>query len=87
VDTAQLEQRLAHLLRNWQDDLRELLISRHGEATGLRLASGYGRALPAGYIEEVSPELAANDVEHMAALSGPGDLRLSLQHVRRAGWA
>ncbi|MCR6687197.1 NAD-glutamate dehydrogenase domain-containing protein [Pseudoxanthomonas sp.] len=85
VDTAELEARLAHLLRNWQDDLRELLIARHGEAAGLRLASGYGRALPAGYIEDVSPELAANDVEQLAALAGPEDLRLSLQAVPREG--
>jgi len=83
VDIAELERRLAHLLRNWQDDLRELLIARHGEAVGLRLANAYGRALPAGYIEEVSPELAANDVEQLAALTGPDDLRLSLQLVPR----
>ncbi len=85
ADIAAMEQRLAHLLRNWQDDLRELLISRHGEAEGLRLANVYGRALPAGYIEDVSPELAANDVEQLAALAGPEDLRLSLQAVAREG--
>ncbi|AKC85406.1 NAD-glutamate dehydrogenase [Pseudoxanthomonas suwonensis] len=85
LDTAELERRLAHLLRNWQDDLRELLITRHGEAEGLRLATGYGRALPAGYIEDVSPELAANDVEQLAALTGPEDLRLSLHAVAREG--
>jgi len=78
IDTAQLEVRLAHLLRNWQDDLREILIARHGESAGLKLAGSYARALPAGYIETVSPELAASDVENLAALEGPDDLRLSL---------
>ena len=87
MDTAELERRLAHLLRNWQDDLRELLVARHGEAEGLRLASTYGRALPAGYIEDMSPELAANDVEQLAALAGPEDLRLSLHEVPREGSA
>ncbi|WP_374321667.1 NAD-glutamate dehydrogenase [Pseudoxanthomonas kaohsiungensis] len=87
LDTTELERRLAHLLRNWQDDLRELLIARHGEAEGLRLANGYGRALPAGYIEDISPELAANDVEQLAALTGPDDLRLSLHTVAREGTA
>ena len=38
-------------MRNWQDELREALIARHGEDQGLTLASRYGRALPAGYIE------------------------------------
>ncbi len=85
LDTGELERRLAHLLRNWQDDLRELLIARHGEGEGLRLTNGYGRALPAGYIEDISPELAANDVEQLAALSGPDDLRLSLHAVSREG--
>ena len=85
VEIAELERGLAHLLRNWQDDLRELLIARHGEAEGLRLASSHGRALPAGYIEDVSPELAANDVEQLAALTGPDDLRLSLHSAPREG--
>ena len=81
-DTSDLERRLAHLLRNWQDDLREALVARHGEAVGLRMAAAYGRALPAGYIEESSTEAAASDVEHLAALTGPDDLHLSLQAVR-----
>ncbi len=87
VDTTQLESRLAHLLRNWQDDLRETLIARHGESGGLKLSSRYARALPAGYIESVSPQVAASDVEHLAALSGPDDLRLSLHlaHRQREG--
>jgi len=85
LDTGELERRLARLLRNWRDDLRELLIARHGEAEGLRLANGYGRALPAGYIEDISPELAANDVEQLAALAGPEDLRLSLHTIAREG--
>ncbi|WP_238394509.1 NAD-glutamate dehydrogenase [Pseudoxanthomonas wuyuanensis] len=83
VDTAALEESLAHLLRNWQDDLRETLIARHGESEGLRLNSSYGRVLPAGYIETVSPEVAANDVEQLAALTGPDDVRLSLHRSRR----
>ncbi|MFT4247984.1 MAG: NAD-glutamate dehydrogenase [Pseudomonas sp.] len=82
-DTGDLEQRLAHLLRNWQDDLREALVARHGESTGLRLATRYGRALPAGYIEDSSAQAAATDVEHLAALTGPDDLHLSLQSVQR----
>lgn len=82
VDTAVLEQELAHLLRNWQDDLRETLIARHGEGEGLKLATRYGRALPAGYIESVSAEVAASDVENLAALRDGDDLRLSLHRAR-----
>src|SRR4249919_3605443 len=78
VDIPELETRLSQIIRNWGDELREQLIARHGEEYGLKLASGYGRALPTGYIEAVSTAVAATDVECLAALAGPDDLRLSL---------
>ncbi|WP_206858940.1 NAD-glutamate dehydrogenase domain-containing protein [Lysobacter changpingensis] len=78
TDSAKIEAELAKLVRNWQDDLRERLVVRHGEQRGLTMANTYGRALPAGYIEDVSADVAADDVEHLAALTGPDDLRLSL---------
>ena len=78
VDVEALEAGLALIVRDWRDDLREQLVRRHGEEAGLKLLNRFGRALPAGYIEEVSPEIAADDVEYLAALDGPDDLRLSL---------
>ena len=84
IDMPVLEDRLAEIVHDWRDGLREQLVARHGEETGLRLSDHYGRALPAGYIEEVSPEVAADDVEHLDALTGPEDLRLSLYRSRRA---
>ncbi|MFD0738076.1 NAD-glutamate dehydrogenase [Lysobacter koreensis] len=78
VDNAAIEAELAEIVRNWHDDLRDQLVARHGEERGLALASSYGRALPTGYIEGVSAAVAASDVEHLAALAGPDDLRLSL---------
>ena len=84
VDVAELDRRLAGIVRNWHDALRELLVQGNGEARGLKLASRYGRALPAGYIEEVSPEVAAADVERMALLEGNDDLRLNLYCRHRA---
>ncbi|MFC0679272.1 NAD-glutamate dehydrogenase [Lysobacter korlensis] len=83
VDTAAIEAELAGIVRNWADELREQLIARQGEQRGLAIASKFGRALPAGYIENVSAEVAASDVEHLAALTGPDDLRLSLCRARQ----
>ena len=83
LDTEGLEKRLAHVLRNWQDDLREALVASHGETEGLRIAARIGKALPAGYIEDSSAEIAAADVAQLDALTGPEDLRLSLQSIRR----
>ncbi len=85
LDTDGLENRLAHVLRNWQDDLREALVASHGESEGLRIASRIGKALPAGYIEDSSAEIAAADVSQLDALTGPDDLRMSLQATRRDG--
>ena len=82
-DLAELEEKLGEIVRDWRDELREQLVARHGEETGLKLANRYGRALPAGYIEEVSPAVAATDVDCLSALSGPDDLRLSLYRSRR----
>ena len=78
IDAAQLDARLSEIVRNWQDDLREQLVQRHGEERGLQLASRYGRALPAGYIEKASAAVAADDVEQLAQLTPGDDLRLSL---------
>lgn len=78
TDSTKIENELSKIVRNWQDDLREKLVARHGEQRGLTLTNTYGRALPAGYIEDVSADVAADDVEHLAALAGPDDLRLSL---------
>jgi glutamate dehydrogenase len=78
VDVTALEQSIVRIVRNWHDELTELLIRRHGEHDGLKLAARYGKALPAGYIEDVSPEIAADDCAQLSALSGPDDLKLRL---------
>ncbi|BCT93993.1 glutamate dehydrogenase [Lysobacter helvus] len=85
IDEAKLEADLAHIVRDWQDELGDTLARRHGEEMGLKLATRYARALPTGYIEDVSPEVAADDVEHLAALAGADDLRLSLYRSRNGG--
>jgi glutamate dehydrogenase len=84
-DLGELEARLAQIVRNWQDDLREALVRNHGEDHGLRLANRFGRALPAGYLEQVTPEIAAVDVEQAAALRGEDDLRIRLYRDAAGG--
>jgi glutamate dehydrogenase len=77
-DLAELETGLAGIVRNWHDDLREILVRQHGEDKGLRLANRYGRAMPVGYLEQVSPEVAAIDLQQVAGLSGEDDLDIRL---------
>ncbi|MGB0134038.1 NAD-glutamate dehydrogenase, partial [Dokdonella sp.] len=82
-NVAELEAAIAEIVRNWQDDLREILIERHGEDRGGKLASRYGKALPAGYIEKVTPQNAAVDVELAAALADADDVQLNLYPSRK----
>ncbi len=83
VDVVAIEAKLAQIVRNWHDELRDLLVQRLGEERGLKLTQRYGKALPVGYIEQASPEIAAADVEQAAALHGPEDLRLRLYRSSR----
>ena len=85
VDAAALEGELESIVRNWQDDLREALVAAHGEEKGLKLAHRYGRALPAGYIERVTPAVAAADVLCLSSLQGADDLRINLYRAARNG--
>ncbi|MBA8883167.1 NAD-glutamate dehydrogenase [Dokdonella fugitiva] len=77
-DVADLESRIGQIVRNWHDELRDALVARHGEAEGLRLASRYARALPASYIEEATPGVAAVDLVLATSLRDGGDIKLSL---------
>ncbi len=78
VDVAQLEAELVHIVRNWQDQLRDKLVQMHGEEQGIRMANRYGKALPAGYVESSSPDEAAIDIGVAATLTSEGDLHRSL---------
>ncbi|HJU26067.1 MAG TPA: NAD-glutamate dehydrogenase, partial [Rhodanobacteraceae bacterium] len=77
-DLADMQAKLAKIVRNWHDDLRDALIERVGVERGASLLARYGRALSAGYIEEVTAQRAAEDVETLAQLEGADDLRLRL---------
>ena len=84
-EVADLEAKIGHIVRNWHDELREILLQRHGEEKGGKLASRFGKALPAGYIEEITPHVAATDVESAASLKDANDIRISLYRSRTKG--
>ena len=93
----ELEKRLIALQRNWHDSLRDSLSERLGDIHGAELTNRYASALPAAYSEEVSPEVAAMDIETLDALvdessvsmkfyrpeERPGELRFKI--FRRGG--
>ncbi|MEO5622198.1 MAG: NAD-glutamate dehydrogenase [Dokdonella sp.] len=76
-DTAELESRIVQTVRNWHDELREQLVRELGEPQGSELASE-ARSLPAGYVEDVAPQVAAGDVRAMANLRSDDDIHMAL---------
>ncbi len=81
-DVRALENRIVNALRSWNEDLTITLVQKHGEETGLQLARNIGNAFPAAYMEDVSPWVAAFDVEKIALLKNADDLQLSLYRPR-----
>ncbi len=83
-DLAKLEQGVAAIVRNWHDELRDALVQLRGEEAGVVLANRYGHALPAGYIDDVRPAVAAEDVYQLSLLEGGDALRMSFYHPAKA---
>ncbi|MDZ7748425.1 MAG: NAD-glutamate dehydrogenase [Halofilum sp. (in: g-proteobacteria)] len=77
-EVEEIEQRVVAAVRSWHDELREVLIERHGEREGLGLARRFEGAVSASYRDEVSPHDAAYDVARIEALAGPDDIAMSL---------
>jgi glutamate dehydrogenase len=83
-DLAALEQGVAAIVRNWHDEVRDALVQLCGEHEGVVLANRYARALPPGYIDDVSPAVAAEDVRQLSLLEGDNALRMSFYHPPKA---
>ena len=83
-DIVALEQGVAAIVRNWHDDLRDALTSTRGDHEGVVLANRYARSLPAGYVEDVSPSVAADDIYQLSQLQGDNALRMSFYHPPQA---
>ena len=81
-DVKELEDKIINVLRSWNDELTNILIQRHGEEKGLKLARESGKAFPAAYMEDSSPWVGAYDLEKIDLLKDEGDLQLSLYRPR-----
>ncbi len=82
-DEALLEQKIVDAVRSWTDELTAVLIQQHGEEDGLKLANRFCPAFPEAYKEDISPWVAAFDVDNAAAVDGGEDLRMSLYRPRK----
>jgi glutamate dehydrogenase len=83
LDIAGLEKRIAKTVRPWDDELEEILVEKLGREDGQARMATFGRAFPAAYREDVSPWVAAFDVENAAAVEAGEAMRLSLYRPRQ----
>jgi len=81
-DVRELESKIINALRSWNDELANIFQQKHGEEIGLKLARKFDTAFPAAYMEDVSPWVAAFDVEKIVLLQDENDLQLSLYRPR-----
>ncbi len=81
-DVGALENKIINALRSWKEELTNILVQNHGEEVGLKFARKFGKVFSAAYMEDVSPWVAAYDVEKIALLKDESDLQLSLYRPR-----
>ncbi|MBS0461075.1 MAG: NAD-glutamate dehydrogenase [Proteobacteria bacterium] len=78
VDVAALDAQMAMIVRDWRDELRDRLAAAHGEAEGARRAARWIPALPASYVDAVTPAGVVEDLRQIERLQGPADLEQRL---------
>jgi glutamate dehydrogenase len=84
VDLKQLESRLAPIVRNWHDELRDALVGGLGEERGAQLAGRWGSTLTPAYIEDQTTARAAEDVGILTEMTTGGeDMRLAFHESYR----
>ncbi|MCF6287662.1 MAG: NAD-glutamate dehydrogenase [Proteobacteria bacterium] len=82
ITVAELEHKIAQALRTWQDELDEILLEKFGHKQGYVLAQTYAQHFPASYMEDVTPRVAAYDIENANKLTNSKSLQLSLYRPR-----
>ena len=82
-DVAEIERRVAQATRAWSDELRQALISVHGEGQGVKLFRRYLAAFSTAYRSDWSVADAVGDIDRIEQLDERGGASIDL--YRRAG--
>ncbi|WP_114418182.1 NAD-glutamate dehydrogenase [Marinospirillum perlucidum] len=77
-DPREIEQRVIHVTRSWNDSLHTALTEGLGEETANRLIRLYKDGFSAAYCEDFSPRHAVNDIQHFEGLGPDKTIALSL---------
>ncbi len=80
-DVEDIERQVIQAVRSWQDRLKSVLTRKHDAETATLWSNQFAGFFPAAYIEDVTPWVAAFDIENLALLE-PDDIRMSLYRPR-----
>ncbi len=88
IDKRRLERALNDALVTWRDRLHSALLARYPELDAAALERRYGRSFPPAYQQEVSPQLAVDDIADLEDNAQPDNaghlhLRRSLPSIAR----
>ena len=79
-DESAIEEEIARVTHDWEDNLRAAVTAHTGEENGRALARKYNRAFPEDYRGRFSPENAYNDITRIESLlAGEKDVIFSLE--------
>ncbi len=73
LDFRELEGEIVGLTRTWDDELRDRLVARHGEAQGRALLAQWAPRFPRYYKASRSPQLAMHDIGCFVRLETLGE--------------
>ena len=73
LDFRELEAEVVALTRTWDDELRDRLVERHGEAQGRALVAQWAPRFPRYYKASRSPQLAMHDIGCFVRLETLGE--------------
>jgi glutamate dehydrogenase len=85
VDVVALEARVLAATRIWTDDLFDVLAREMDRDSAYQLLERYGSALPEGYKEDFSPEVALHDIRRLERLKDEGSLDVRLYTSTHSG--
>lgn len=82
-DQGYIEAQLIELGREWDERLKQVLISAHGRAKGSELAFTFGRAFTTAYHESIHVGNAVHDIRHLDDMVKTGeDIRVDFYRLQ-----
>jgi len=77
IDWRELEEKIAEVTKNWEENLRIALIEAHGENKGVSLYNNYKNGFSPGYQEHFDARYAVQDIDLLEAVLGDSDIAMN----------